>query len=54
VVRTELPENHFQSSKINPRRGTTFLSDASVQINKINDLTYAALLKVLKMGQTQV
>src|SRR5215475_8067291 len=51
VVRTESRQNHFHSSEISPKRGTTFSRQRQFTSNKINELIHVRQRKVLKMGQ---
>src|SRR6516165_8726629 len=51
VVRTESGQNHFHSSEISPKRGTTFSRQRQFTSNKINELTHVRQRIVLKMGQ---
>jgi hypothetical protein len=53
VVRTESQQNHFHSSEISPKRGTTFSRQRQFTSNKINELIHVRQRKVLKMGETQ-
>jgi hypothetical protein len=50
VVRTESGQNHFHSSEISPKRGTTFSRQRQFMSNKINGLIHVRQRKVLKMG----
>jgi hypothetical protein len=50
VVRTESQQNHFHSSEISPKRGTTFSRQRQFTSNKINELIHVRQRKVLKMG----
>ena len=52
VVRTESQQNHFQSSEISPKRGTTFSRQRQFTSNKINELIHVRQRIVLKMGLT--
>src|SRR5215831_3406158 len=52
VVRTESRQNHFHSSEISPKRGTTFSRQRQFTSNKINELIHVRQRIVLKMGQT--
>src|SRR6516165_10271906 len=52
VVRTESRQNHFHSSEISPKRGTTFSRQRQFTSNKINELIYVRQRIVLKMGVT--
>src|SRR5215831_13975485 len=50
VVRTESRQNHFHSSEISPKRGTTFSRQRQFTSNKINELIHVRQRIVLKMG----
>src|SRR6516164_5379181 len=50
VVRTESGQNHFHSSEISPKRGTTFSRRRQFTSNKINELIHVRQRIVLKMG----
>src|SRR5215470_1904075 len=50
VVRTESGPNHFHSSEISPKRGTTFSRQRQFTSNKINELIHVRQRIVLKMG----
>src|SRR5215471_1654605 len=52
VVRTESGQNHFHSSEISPKRGTTFSRQRQFTSNKINELIHVRQRIVLKMSQT--
>src|SRR5262249_30400862 len=52
VVRTESGQNHFHSSEISPKRGTTFSRQRQFTSNKINELIHVRQRIVLKMGQS--
>src|SRR5262249_4317915 len=52
VVRTESRQNHFHSSQISPKRGTTFSRQRQFTSNKINELIHVRQRIVLKMGLT--
>src|SRR5262245_43622822 len=54
VVRTESGQNHFHSSEISPKRGTTFSRQRQFTSNKINELIHVRQRKVLKMGLTRL
>src|SRR5215467_2260744 len=54
VVRTESGQNHFHSSEISPKRGTTFSRQRQFTSNKINELIHVRQRIVLKMGLTSL